>query len=661
MARITDFFVRIYRRVLVHHARHLSAQLMFYLLLIGLLPVFIAGYVVNAQFESNLLAQTEQDLKHRLGEMNDGIETYFRTQEKNLRTFASTPTLQKIMQESIAAYVQDGADGLALQEVEDKYADFLSAYAENNFYTDIYLVSKDGDVLISLLHGTGHGVNLQQAGWGERSMGAVFKQSMSVLQVLTSYPEVDEEHGVYVYVASPVQVNDEIIGSVMLKVNMKNIQIFYLDSLQLTDDIHMIVAQNVAGKWQRVYLSGLSDEKTLSPWEINNLQQHILHMNHMLKNQNYYEVSSYLPTFAAFVVLGVPQAYVMADVQRSRWLVLLFMLVSALVIVLLASRLASNFIRPIRELGRSFQALGHGETRVSVAIERQDEIGLLARQFNEMADNLQKTKSQLVQSEKLASIGHLAAGVAHEINNPMGIVTANVSTLDEYVRQLIACVECLNTADVSAQQELVARMQALYRQQDLKFVCEDTGSLLQETNQNLSRVRDIVSSMQVFAEIDKEDVVACDLVALMDSCLAEITTQITGHINLLREYDGAEPVQGRPKQLKRAFLHVLDNALKAVVQKEHGIIRVRIQHQEGMAVISIDDNGVGISPDNKDKIFNPFFTTRAVGQGLGMGLSVTYSIITAHGGDISAASREGKGTRICIRLPSGVDVVASNT
>lgn len=655
MAGIIATLRRLWEHIYTHHTRHLSARLMLYMLLIGLMPVLIAGYVINLQFESNLIAQTEQDLTRRLNGVNNGIENYLRTQEKNLRTLAFTPTLQIAMTEFEAAYAAEGAEGIAIQEIEDKYLDFLAAYVENNFYTDIYLISTQGDVLISLLHGEEHGINLNSAAWSGGQINQVYRQSLTQIQAITSLPEMKNDQDIFFYVASPVIEENHVKGSVIIKINMQNLQTYYLDTLQFTQDVRMIAAHYDAEKWQRIFLRGLQNEPVLSEWELSSLQQHKVQMGDMLHMQQYFEVAAYLPSFSAYIVLGVPQQFVMAVVQRTKLLVLVFMLISGLIIALLASRLASNFTRPIKELGLSCEALGHGAKQVSVAIERSDEIGHLARQFNDMADNLQKTKTQLVQTEKLASIGHLAAGVAHEINNPMGIVTANVASLEEYTETLIKFSQIIalqtNHIDESNVDSTLKNMQDYYRKKDMKFVCEDVNILLDETQQNLKRVRDIVSSMQVFSEIDKESETNCDSSALMDSSLVDLKPQMPTSIKLLREYSSNICAQGRPKQLKRAFSHVLDNALKALVSKEKGILRVRIRTREGVVVINIDDNGEGIIGENKDKIFNPFFTTRKVGHGIGMGLAVTYSIITAHGGEIQVQSAEGKGTRISIRLP----------
>lgn len=652
MARINMHLRQMWQQLRDYYARHLAARLTLYLLLIGLVPVFIAGYVINLQFESNQLRQAEEELQRRLNNINSSMESYFRAQEKNLRIFTQTPSLNAAMQAFSMAYVQQGADGLAMQDAEDKYINYLASFVENSFYSDIYFIVPGGDVVMSLLHGDEHGANLHDPAWANSQIGRTFQKSLRQFQPVTSLPEMDQDQEINFYVGSVLMIDERLQGVVIVKIPSRNLQAFYYDSLQPGDDVNLLVAQLSDGQWQRVFLSGLNTSKTLMEYEIQDLQTHKNHMQAMLKEGDFFSSATYLPTFSAYLALSVPRQQVMQAVQNTKLLVFIFMLVSAALIALLASRLAKNFTRPIKELRISCDALGQGNTQVSVAVNRSDEIGMLARHFNEMADNLQRTKSQLVQTEKLASIGHLAAGVAHEINNPMGIVTANLATLKEYTQSLIEFARILHQANPAAEKDGVLQaLEDFYRQQDLQFVCGDISMLLDETQHNLRRVRDIVSSMQVFAEIDKEAETDCELASLMESSLCELQEKISGNIHLTRDLHPPLICRGRAKQLKRVFSAVLDNAMKALAGREKGIIRVHMYAADGSAVVKIDDNGHGISDDIKNKIFNPFFTTRAVGQGLGMGLAVSYSIMTAHGGSIEVHSAAQRGTRIIMRLP----------
>ena len=320
----------------------------------------------------------------------------------------------------------------------------------------------------------------------------------------------------------------------------------------------------------------------------------------------------------------------------------------AMIIALASSNISRSITRPIKQLRKSFKALADGEKNVLVRSSSKDEIGVLLVQFNAMVKKLCSTENKLIETEKLVSIGNLAAGVAHEINNPMAIVTSNVSSLKDYTKEL---VEHLAQVDkVLIHNELYDNNTSIsLNQNDVSGLASEVELIIDETGQSLTRVKDIVASMQVFSEVDKEDFQTFVINDLLDEIIEEVKKS-NSKINIDNNFVKSISVYGRKKQLKMMFSRLIDNAIKASDKKNH-IVQVHVGGSADQAIVCVDDNGCGIDQKHRDKIFDPFFTTREVGQGIGLGLAIAYTIVGSHNGTISVQSVVGKGSRFKVVLP----------
>ncbi|WP_175579451.1 sensor histidine kinase [Vibrio hepatarius] len=279
----------------------------------------------------------------------------------------------------------------------------------------------------------------------------------------------------------------------------------------------------------------------------------------------------------------------------------------------------------------------------------------LRREQNELKKtliNLKKAQSQLLQSEKMASIGQLSAGIAHEINNPLGFITSNIQTLDDYFRKITEVVKSLEQViDDTDDEALVAKKRTLMEQSQLAYVLEDVTDLISESLEGSSRVMAIVKNLKEFSHADDSEWAYSDLCQGLDSTLRIINNEIKYTATVELEYDDDLPlVYCQPMQLNQVFLNLLVNASQAI--KENGVIRVSVQStNDDYVQIKIQDNGTGIPEENLTNIFEPFFTTKPVGHGTGLGLSVSYGIINEHKGKIEVESEVGVGTTFTITLP----------
>lgn len=255
----------------------------------------------------------------------------------------------------------------------------------------------------------------------------------------------------------------------------------------------------------------------------------------------------------------------------------------------------------------------------------------------------------LLQSEKMAAIGQLAAGVAHEINNPIGFVKSNIGSLGAYTGQLLrivgGCEELLKAPPEKARQ-----FQALAEAEDLAYIREDLANLLDESREGLVRVSNIVQALKDFAHADSAEMVDADLLKGLESTLKVAANEIKYKADLVRELNPLPLVRCIPGQVNQVFMNLLVNAAQAIA--EHGTITLRSGFDEAGVWVEIADSGCGIAPENLDRMFEPFFTTKAVGKGTGLGLSISWDIIhKKHGGHLEVRSVLGQGTCFRVWLP----------
>ncbi|GMV29265.1 MAG: hypothetical protein AMXMBFR59_13900 [Rhodanobacteraceae bacterium] len=303
------------------------------------------------------------------------------------------------------------------------------------------------------------------------------------------------------------------------------------------------------------------------------------------------------------------------------------------------------------------QALHDSNTKLATQIEERlaAERALQHRNQELQALNhrLENTQNQLIQSEKMASVGQLAAGVAHEINNPIGYVHSNLNSLERYVRDLLALLdvyrELEKAADGGKHAALAAEIAAHRQRIELEFLREDIGSLLSESLHGISRVEKIVRDLKEFSHVGESEWQLADIHEGLESTLNVVAHEIKYRAKLVKEYGAIPKIECLPFQLNQVFMNLLVNAAQAI--EEQGEIRIRTEADEHEVRVSVSDTGKGISEAHMHRIFEPFFTTKPVGKGTGLGLSVSYGIIQKHGGRIEVSSMQGKGATFVVHLP----------
>lgn len=268
---------------------------------------------------------------------------------------------------------------------------------------------------------------------------------------------------------------------------------------------------------------------------------------------------------------------------------------------------------------------------------------------------LKSAQSQVLQQEKMASIGQLAAGIAHEINNPTGFIMSNLNTLLKYSARIKDFVssqtEALNliSKDISSNKEILEKLKEKRKTSKFDHIIEDIGSLVTESIDGAERIKRIVQDLKNFSRIDEAEYKLADINAGIESTINILWNELKYKAVIKKEYGDIPRTKCNLGQLNQVFMNILINAVQAM--DKQGEITVKTWNEADSIYISISDTGSGIPEDKINRIFEPFFTTKPVGEGTGLGLSITYDIVRKHNGDIRVKSELGVGTTFIINIP----------
>ena len=305
-------------------------------------------------------------------------------------------------------------------------------------------------------------------------------------------------------------------------------------------------------------------------------------------------------------------------------------------------------IRNLLKLKRYQDVLALYSTQLESLVEkRTSELASANRQLNDL-------QIKALETEKLASIGQLAAGVAHEINNPIGFVNSNLGTLRGYMDKLLGLLDAYAAIETTLPEEstLRAGLEDLKAKIELEYLASDAPALIAESIEGITRVRKIVQDLKDFSRVDtNQEWLAADIHACIESTLNVAKNEIKYKANVVREFGELPPVECLPSKLNQVFLNLFVNAAQAIPEGSMGQITVRTARDGDEVRIEVEDSGAGIPADILKRIFEPFFTTKPVGKGTGLGLSLAIGIVQHHHGHITCDSEVGRGTRFTITLP----------
>src|SRR5947209_8112686 len=283
-----------------------------------------------------------------------------------------------------------------------------------------------------------------------------------------------------------------------------------------------------------------------------------------------------------------------------------------------------------------------------------------ARRYKEALENrnaelarrkteLERLQAQIVQAEKMASLGQLAAGVAHELNNPAGFIYSNIALLKDYIKRLERCLTAFD--EVALPPGSAERIREMKTEIGYDDILTDLDSILSDCHVGAERIRDIVRNLRLFSRLDEAELKPVDLNEGIEATLRLLSMYYkSGRIRLLRDYGELPQVNCYAAQLNQVWMNLLVNAAQAIGEAE-GEVRIKTQCEGENVIVSVSDTGAGIEPEHLKNIFNPFFTTKPVGEGTGLGLSISHGVIVRHGGAVVVDSTPARGTTFTITIP----------
>jgi len=375
------------------------------------------------------------------------------------------------------------------------------------------------------------------------------------------------------------------------------------------------------------------------------------------------------------VGLGASQQKTRAFVKNVN--MAFFTMVGAIGILLILTSIVATrvIVGPVNELVEAIQSMDFKDGPTEIPVSTDTELGVLQECFNEMSrriyrtqselenkvreveaayKELKETQSRLVHTAKMASLGQLVAGIAHELNNPIGFIYSNMTHLRDYSDRLIKIIEAFEKDP--------SRAGKVKEENDFDYILQDLPRLISSCEEGARRTRDIVLGLRNFSRLDEAKVKKVDLREGLENTLRLISGELKNRIRVHKDFEPIPEVMCYASQINQVFMNILTNAAQAI--EGEGDIWISLRHLKdgggpGRVRVSIKDSGKGMTPDILEKIFDPFFTTKTVGQGTGLGLSISYGIIKQHGGDIQVRSEPGKGTEFIVTIPvAGVEGLA---
>ena len=289
--------------------------------------------------------------------------------------------------------------------------------------------------------------------------------------------------------------------------------------------------------------------------------------------------------------------------------------------------------------------------------ERTHELSESNQELNITLENLKQTQTQLVESEKMASLGQLTAGIAHEINNPINFVTSNINPLKrdiEMVLNALTIIENVSTSDAPTADK-VKQIKEYKEELDFDYLTTEIRHLIKGINEGAARTAEIVKGLRFFSRLDEDDLKKADINEGLESTMVIANNLLNNKIKIIREFGHLPKVECYPGKLNQAFLNIISNAVYAVQERfgnnAGGEITIITNHDKKDVYIRIKDNGIGMDANTQKKVFEPFFTTKDVGEGTGLGMSIAYNIVKKHNGIINVNSSQGEGTEFILQIP----------
>ena len=369
--------------------------------------------------------------------------------------------------------------------------------------------------------------------------------------------------------------------------------------------------------------------------------------------------------------------YIKSITAKNPTLALIFLFLGSFLTLLMIKFV----IAPINSLTNSIKIFATGDFKHRISMTYYKELNILTKAFNEMASIIYKThtlleekiaertaelslkneqlngamielkeaQAMIVHGEKMRSLGELVAGITHEINNPVNFIYGNLTHLNNYSNDLVAIIDRFDELKEFLPEDKKEEVIKLLEEKEYEYLKEDLPDLIKSCREGTVRTKNIVMDLKNFSRTEKMIINEIEINKEINTTLNILYNKYKNKATIHKEFDDVQPIDCYGGQINQVLMNIIDNAIFAI--KESGDIFIRTKDAGNDLIIEIEDNGIGIPKENLDKIFEPFYTTKGVGEGTGLGMSISYKIIESHGGKIIVDSEVGKGTKFTIILP----------
>ena len=660
----------------------------------------IALYTFYTVAKTNLEKAIHSHLSTTVQSRADHIETFLEGDKVRLMLLAESDLIEDACEKTIQnSHSKESSQHLSLI-LKDFHKKMIEAYG-------LLILNPDGKIIAS--------TNEADVG-ADKSSDAYFLGGRKEVYIKDAYYSETARIETYV-ISAPIKDDNtkELLGVLVGKFRMDGLNKITTDSTGLgeTGDIYIV------NKYGYMITPSRFREDVFLKQKVNtanfrnypSMAKHPkMHIGHKpidifldYRGVKVLGTHNYIPEMQWSLLAEIDEKEALAPLATMK-LVFIIIFCAVPIVVWIVGMLVSRAITaPIHRLHRGTEIIAEGNLDYKVGTDTKDEIGQLSRAFDKMTNELKgtttsienlnkeiterkkaeqatkltyekleeankelkETQSQLVQNEKLASIGLLAAGIAHEINTPVGFVASNFQTLENYIDKIEEMLKMYDKLiveiEASGKTEFLNQTHAIAKSRDdmkMDFVLEDIQELFADSREGIGRVTNIVQNLRDFSRIDQPGSLdEYNINNGIEATLLVAKNEIKYDANVKTDFSEVPSISCRAGQVNQVLLNILINAAQAIKSQEKqdiGTITIRTYATDDHVVCEISDNGCGIAPENLSKIFDPFFTTKAVGKGTGLGLSVSYDIIiNKHKGELFADSTVGKGTTFTIRLPIG--------
>ncbi len=388
----------------------------------------------------------------------------------------------------------------------------------------------------------------------------------------------------------------------------------------------------------------------------------------------------YINKFNNNIFLLIPEGNGLFLKNMTNFMKIFFSIIMA-ACVLISFILARSISKPLLTMEKTVSQIAKGDLSARLEYTKYNEINRLVQAYNIMANALQRlysslevkvqdrtkelknayaelqnTQAMMVHSEKMKSLGELVAGIMHEINNPINFIYGNMTHLGNYSKDLIDVIEKYTVYEPSLKEEEKNDVVKFKEEIDYEFLKSDMPDLIRSCKEGAERAKNIIQDLKSFSRMEEVAITDADIPHEIDMTLNILHNKLKNKAEIHKEYaDNIPTIEAYGGQLNQVFMNILDNAAGAIKDKGDIWIRLKPDDKNKTLIIEIEDNGIGMDEETARKVFNPFFTTKPVGQGTGLGMSITYKIIKNHQGDIRVESTPNVGTKFIITLPINID------